>query len=77
MNSQFMTKEEFISIQDQIKQQASVKGKQLFMPIRVAVIGQPHGTDLQSLVPLISGKSLLERVQKVIHYSETFLEESE
>ncbi len=76
MKSQFMTKEEFISIQNQVKQQASVKGKQLFMPIRVAVIGQPHGADLQSLVPLVPVKSLLKRVREVIDYSKIFSVES-
>ena len=68
MNSPSMTKEEFVKIQNQIKNRASIKGKQLFMPIRVAVIGQPHGADLQSLIPLIPGKSLLKRVEKVISY---------
>ncbi len=67
MNSQFMTKEEFRQIQDHIKIRAAVNGKQLFMPIRVAVIGQPQGVDLQSLVPLIARESLLKRVEKVIN----------
>ena len=75
MDSPFMTKKEFMKLQDQIKIQISVKGKQLFMPIRVAVIGQPQGVDLQSLVPLIPLKSLLKRVDEVIHYIGTLSSE--
>ena len=58
----FMTTEEFEALQNSIKDLAKVKGKQLFMPIRVAVIGQPHGAELKMLVPLIHKNSLLKRV---------------
>src|SRR5690606_21651153 len=47
----YLTEETFIKLQDQVKELAAVKGKQLFMPIRVAVIGKPHGAELKTLVP--------------------------
>jgi len=53
---------EFNAIQDRVKAAAGAKGKQLFQPIRVAVIGQPHGTELKILVPLLPKSSLLKRV---------------
>lgn len=53
---------EFAAMQDRVKEQAGVKGKHLFMPIRVAVIGQPHGTELKILVPLLDKSSLIKRV---------------
>lgn len=53
---------EFTAMQDRVKVAAAVKGKTLFMPIRVAVIGQPHGTELKILVPLMNRESLLKRV---------------
>lgn len=53
---------EFTAMQDRVKVAAAVKGKTLFMPIRVAVIGQPHGTELKILVPLMSRESLMKRV---------------
>jgi len=62
----FLTEAEFLKVQDQVKEKASVKGKNLFMPIRVAVIGKPHGTELKILVPLIAKKSLLARVDQVL-----------
>ncbi len=60
----YLTGEEFDEIQNRVKEKAGVKGKHLFMPIRVAVIGKPHGADLKSLVPLIERQSLLARVKK-------------
>lgn len=59
----FMTTAEFEALQNAVKDAAKVKGKHLFMPIRVAVIGQPHGAELKVLVPLIHRSSLLKRVE--------------
>ncbi len=56
----------FVRIENEIKTTANVKGKNLFMPMRVAVIGKPHGTELKLIVPLISKKSLLSRVDIAI-----------
>jgi nondiscriminating glutamyl-tRNA synthetase len=57
---------EFTAMQDRVKNVAGVKGKHLFMPIRVAVIGQPHGAELKILVPLLTKESLLRRVDKCL-----------
>lgn len=61
--SDYLTEEEFLKIQDEVKNQTGAKGKNLFMPIRVAVIGKPHGTELKILVPLIKKSSLVERAE--------------
>lgn len=53
---------EFNAMQDRVKVAVGVKGKQLFQPIRVAVIGKPAGTELKILVPLLPKASLLKRV---------------
>ena len=57
----FISEEEFTSYQDRIKNECEVKGKFLFMPLRVSVIGQPHGVDLQKVVPLIGRQELAQR----------------
>lgn len=62
----YLTEEEFLKIQDEVKVKANAKGKNLFMPIRVAVIGKPHGTELKILVPLIKTSSLVDRANKVL-----------
>lgn len=66
IQTEFMTTDDFVRIENEIKTTANVKGKNLFMPMRVAVIGKPHGTELKLIVPLISKKSLLSRVDIAI-----------
>ncbi|HEY8269593.1 MAG TPA: glutamate--tRNA ligase [Pseudobdellovibrionaceae bacterium] len=62
----YLSEEEFLKLQDEVKNKTGAKGKNLFMPIRVAVIGKPHGTELKILVPLIKTASLVDRVNKVL-----------
>ena len=38
---------------DRVKEASGAKGKQLFMPIRIALTGRAHGRELQKLVPLL------------------------
>ncbi len=65
-SGEVFTEAEFNSMQEQVKTTTGAKGKTLFQPIRVAIIGAPHGTELQLLVPLMSKKSLLMRVDQCI-----------
>ncbi|MEP1206458.1 MAG: glutamate--tRNA ligase [Rhizobiaceae bacterium] len=44
----------------QLKQQTGRKGKQLFMPLRLALTGQGHGPDMRQLMPVIG----LERTRR-------------
>lgn len=64
--SDYMTEPEFLKYQDEVKTRAGVKGKFLFMPIRVAIIGKPHGQELQILVPLMKKSSLVDRANQVL-----------
>jgi len=43
-----------------VKERTGAKGKALFMPLRLAVTGQPHGPDMAALAPLI-GREKIER----------------
>jgi nondiscriminating glutamyl-tRNA synthetase len=65
-SAETFTESDFVAIENAVKTGANVKGKNLFMPIRVAVIGKPHGTEVKLLVPLMTKKSLLARVNKVL-----------
>lgn len=62
--AEFLSEQDFVSLQDRVKDQLGVKGKHLFMPIRVAVIGKPSGAELKELVPLLPKSSLLKRVHQ-------------
>jgi len=47
---------------DQIKANTARKGKDLFMPIRLALTGQEHGPELKVLVNLIDREEILRRL---------------
>lgn len=59
-----LSEEDFMAAQDRVKTECNVKGKHLFMPIRVAIIGKPHGAELKILVPLMKKSQLLERARQ-------------
>lgn len=48
----------------EVQAETGVKGKALFMPIRVAVSGQMHGRDLQETIVLLGKKTVLDRLQR-------------
>ncbi|RME16924.1 MAG: glutamate--tRNA ligase, partial [Bdellovibrio sp.] len=62
----FLTEEDFLTIQNHIKKECQVKGKFLFMPIRVAVLGKPHGAELKEVVPLIEVSELKKRARQIL-----------
>lgn len=62
----FLSESDFLEIQEQVKVNCGAKGKFLFMPIRVAVLGKPHGAELKILVPLLEKSLLIERAEKVL-----------
>lgn len=64
--NEYLSEEQFNQLQDRIKDEQNVKGKHLFMPIRVAVIGKPHGTELKMLVPLLHKRTLVARAENVL-----------
>jgi len=66
MAGEFLSEADFGQIQEAVKTACGVKGKELFMPIRVAVVGKPHGAELKILVPLLHKKTLIERADQVL-----------
>ena len=59
----YLSEPAFKTILTTLKQRQAVKGKQLFMPLRLAMIGQPEGAELKLLAPLLSKQQLLHRGQ--------------
>lgn len=47
---------------DAVKQASGRKGKTLFMPLRLALTGRPHGPELAALLPLIGRERVLSRL---------------
>jgi len=57
----YLSEQDFNELQATLQKEAGVKGKQLFQPLRVFVIGKPQGAELKLLVPLIPVSELLRR----------------
>lgn len=66
VSDKYLSEAQFMAIQDAVKVNCKVKGKELFMPIRVAVVGKPHGAELKILVPLIEKTILLKRADSIL-----------
>lgn len=64
--SETLTEADFLKIQDEVKAKTAQKGKNLFFPIRIALIGKPHGAELKILVPLMNKTSILQRAEKAL-----------
>lgn len=45
-----------------VKEKTGAKGKSLFMPLRLALTGKPHGPEMNSLLPLIGREQVLARL---------------
>ena len=54
-----LTPERFKAIMDEIKAETGAKGKDLFHPVRIMLIGSHSGPDFNKLIPLIEGGSKL------------------
>lgn len=50
----------------EVQKETGVKGKQLFMPIRVALTGQMHGRDLNETIFLLGRGRVIERLKSQI-----------
>ena len=48
-----------------VMKETSLKGKFVFMPIRVALTGQMHGPDLNNIVTLLGKEKCLHRLDNV------------
>jgi glutamyl-tRNA synthetase/nondiscriminating glutamyl-tRNA synthetase len=59
-NESPMTPERFKAIMDEIKIETGAKGKDLFHPVRIMLIGSHSGPDFNKLIPLIEDGSRLE-----------------
>ncbi len=52
-----------------VKDKTTIKGKQLFQPIRVGLTGQLHGPEMLHLLPLINQEKMLERFARAKIYA--------
>jgi nondiscriminating glutamyl-tRNA synthetase len=63
LDTNFIDEVQFDKLQATVEQKCQVSGKNLFQPLRVAVVGKPQGAELKKLAPLLPVKSLKWRAQ--------------
>jgi glutamyl-tRNA synthetase len=51
------------ALTEALKAATGRKGKPLFMPLRLALTGQPHGPDMAAMLPLIGRDEALARLR--------------
>ncbi len=71
-----LTPEQFKAAMNEVKTEAGVKGKDLFHPVRIALIGSHSGPDFDRLIPLIEEGSALKlpvHVKSVRERAQDFL----
>lgn len=61
----FISSDEVSSWMDILKKEHKIKGKNLFMGLRVVLTGSCHGPDLKRLLPLTARKTVLERINSL------------
>jgi len=59
-NESPLTPERFKTIMDEIKAETRAKGKDLFHPVRIMLIGSHSGPDFNKLIPVIEDGSKLD-----------------
>jgi len=61
--------ENYSDIVDQIKKETGIKGKSLFMPIRLALTGACHGPEMKRVADVVGKEEALVRIEKALTQS--------
>lgn len=57
------------SILKEITKELNLKGKDVFMPVRIALTGQMHGPDLDRIMELLGKENIYGRLEKTAAFS--------
>lgn len=64
MASELLSAEAAKGILKEITKELKLKGKDVFMPVRIALTGQMHGPDLDRIIALLGKENIQERLNK-------------
>lgn len=56
-----VTKEDFLSIMKSVQKETGVKGKELWMPVRIALTGEAHGPELPAVIEILGRDACVQR----------------
>lgn len=62
-----ITEEYVKDLLKKLQKETNVKGKEFFMPIRVAITGEDHGPELVKIIPLLGKDKVINRLKKAIN----------
>ena len=62
----YLSLEDFKSFQKTFQKETNIKGGELFMPLRCALMGQAEGLEIKLLVTLLQKKELIHRAEKAL-----------
>ena len=65
ISGEYLSKDDLSSWMNTLKKEHKIKGKNLFMGLRVVLTGMCHGSDLTRLIPLTPVKVIQSRVEKL------------
>lgn len=65
-NRNSISSEDIRAISKALQKAIGAKGKDLYMPIRVAVTGKLHGPELAKALPLLGAKTCLKRIETIL-----------
>ena len=58
-------KENFKELMNEVAKKSGAKGKDLYMPIRIALTGESHGPELILVLPILGSKECISRIGKL------------
>lgn len=59
---------DFKSLSNALKEKLGVKGKQLFMPLRVALTGEKHGPEMAAIFDLLGKEKIIKRFESALSH---------
>ncbi|MEA3328688.1 MAG: glutamate--tRNA ligase [Candidatus Omnitrophota bacterium] len=59
-----LTKDNFKSFVKMLGQKSNAGGKDLYLPLRIAITGKPHGPELNLVLPVLGREKCIKRIKK-------------
>lgn len=60
------SRDEFKSLMKEVQKESGIKGKDLFMPVRIALTGNMHGPELPLIAEVFGKKKCLQRIKNIL-----------
>lgn len=65
-NAEKIDKDFAVNVFKEMQKELNIKGKNLFMPIRIALTGQMHGPEMVEIIPILGRERIMKRLENQI-----------